>query len=139
VGVAAVAVAAVFVGAIAGSAIAPRTEDALSAFLDRSDVRVVALEPTGDAGGSVTMAVAGDEGFVIASDLPPLAEGQVYELWSITGTAPTSLSCFPTGAGAVVQPIAGPIEGADVAAVTVEDASCPSAPTTDPVFAATLA
>ena len=75
---------------------------------------------------------------MIGTGLPTPPDGQVYELWTIAGDTPTSLGCVVPSDGHIAQKVQGGFSTADVAAVTVESASCPSAPTTDPVQIATL-
>jgi hypothetical protein len=75
---------------------------------------------------------------VIGTGLPTPPDGQVYEVWTIAGDTPTSLGCVVPSDGHIAQKVQGAFSTADVAAVTVESAACPSAPTTDPVQIATL-
>jgi hypothetical protein len=138
-GVVAIAAAVlVLLGAVGGYLLAPRGQPevaALAGFLSRPDVRVIQFE---GAEGNVTAAVAPREGFLFASDLQPPPEGRVYELWMIRGETPVRGLCVEPRDGTVVARFAGPIGESDVLAVTVESASCPSSPTTEPIFVAPL-
>jgi hypothetical protein len=104
-----------------------------------SDARVVRME--GSAG---TMALAYRPGvagaILFATDVAPPPSDRVYELWLIRDGTPVRQGCFaPSRDGGPVlvvsQEIARP---SDTAAVTIEAASCPSAPTTKPIMSATL-
>lgn len=75
---------------------------------------------------------------VFGSDLAPLPEGQVYELWTIEGERPSAAACFTPQDGVVLEFVDHPVGSADLMAVTVESSSCPAAPTTDPVLVAEL-
>jgi hypothetical protein len=136
-----VAVAAtilVILGAVGGYLLAPRPQSdlaALAGFLSRPDVRVVQFE---GAEGNVSAAVAAREGFLFASDLRPPPEGRVYELWMIRGETPVRGLCVEPRDGVVVARFEGPVTASDVLAVTVESASCPTSPTTEPIFVAPL-
>jgi anti-sigma-K factor RskA len=138
----AAAVVLVVVGATAGYLAAPSgNEQALEAFLDRSGVTFVPLEPTRGQQGSMTMAIAGDgtEAYVLGSGLPALPGGQVYAFWTISGETPTSTGCAAAEDGRIRQLISGDFSDAELAAVTVEDATCPAAPTTPPILVGQLA
>jgi CBS domain-containing protein len=63
---------------------------------------------------------------------------RVYELWMIRGETPVRGVCVAPRDGVVVARFEGAITASDVLAVTVESESCPSAPTTDPIFVAPL-
>lgn len=137
----AAAIVLVAVGATAGYLAAPSgNEQELADFLARPGVTIVPLEPIAGQGGSVTMAVAPDgaQAFVLGSDLPALAEGQVYEFWTISGDTPDSLGCASPEEGRVRERVVGDFSSADLAAVTVEAAACPSAPTTQPILVGQL-
>jgi anti-sigma-K factor RskA len=135
-----VAAAAVLValGAVGGYLLAPRQQpdvEALARFLSRPDVRVVRFE---GSGGNLAAAVAPREGFLFGSELPFPPEGRVYELWMIRGDTPVRGLCVEPREGIVVARWEGAVAASDVLAVTVESASCPSSPTTDPIYVAPL-
>ncbi|MGH2682127.1 MAG: anti-sigma factor domain-containing protein [Actinomycetota bacterium] len=135
---AAAAAALIALGAVGGYLLTPRQQSevaALAEFLSRADVRVVRFE---GAGGNVSAAVAPRQGFLFASDLEPLPEGHVYELWMIRGDTAVQALCLEPRDGVVVGRFEGDVTGSDALAVTVEPASCPSSPTTDPIFVAPL-
>lgn len=94
-------------------------------------------------GASGTLAMAygpGATGAVFfGSGLPDPSAGRVYEIWMIQGDqAPVSGGCVVPEDGTILTFVRASIGAADTMAVTVESASCPSAPTTDPVLTASL-
>jgi anti-sigma-K factor RskA len=133
----AAAILLVAVGALGGYLTAPRNTQQASPL---QNYRVVPFEPSDGTGGAMTLAVApdGTNGYVIGSGIDAPPAGKTYELWTIKGDTPTSLGCVLPSNGQVVLPVAGSFTTADVAAVTVESATCPDAPTTSPVMVATL-
>src|ERR1043166_636290 len=80
---------------------------------------------------------------LIASNLPPLAAGRIYEMWVIPkGGAPRPAGLFHSdAAGTALHILSGPLDigTLGVVAVTVEPESGSSAPTTTPVIAAPVA
>jgi anti-sigma-K factor RskA len=134
----AAAIILVTVGAIGGYLAAPRSD--VEAFIHRSGVRFVPFEPGDGGSGTMTLAVGpdGTSAYVIGSGLASPPSGEVYELWTITGKTPTSLGCLVPSNGNVSQRVEGSFATADVAAMTVESAACPAAPTSAPVQVAML-
>jgi anti-sigma-K factor RskA len=136
--VAAAAAILVALGALGGYLLAPRQQAevaALAGFLSRPDVRVVRFE---GPGGNLAAAVAPREGFLFGSDLPSPPEGRVYELWMIRGKTPVRGLCVEPRDGVIVARFEGAVTASDVLAVTVESVSCPSSPTTEPIYVAPL-
>jgi hypothetical protein len=134
--VAAAAALLVLAGAVGGYVLAPRQQpeiEALVEFLARPDVRVVKFE---GARGNLAAAISAREGFLFGSELPPVPESRVYELWMIRGETPVRGVCLEPRDGVVVARFEGAVTASDVLAVTVESESCPSSPTTDPLFVA---
>jgi anti-sigma-K factor RskA len=134
----AAAVVLVTVGAIGGYLVAPRSD--VEAFLRQPGVRLVPFDPSQGGSGAMALAVGpdGTSAYVIGSGLASPPSGEVYELWTITGKTPTSLGCLVPSNGNVSQRVEGSFTTADVAAMTVESAACPAAPTSAPVQVATL-
>ena len=135
---AAAAVFLVALGAIIGYVTAPPT--GFEAFVQQPGVQLIPFEQSQGATGTMTLAVAPDgrSGYVIGSGLTTPSSGDVYELWTIKGEVPASLGCLVPTDGFVSQPLTGDFHDADVAAMTVESAACPPAPTSPPVQVATL-
>lgn len=94
----------------------------------------------GEADGATVSAAyrPGEPGmFLLASGLPRLPEDQVYELWVFEGETPVSALCArPSQNGSLFEFVDASLEGVGLMAVTVEPASCPDAPTSDPIFTA---
>jgi anti-sigma-K factor RskA len=133
---AAVAVAAAFVVVVAGVAVLlPRTQTIGSATLTS---RVVTFQ--GDT-GQVSMAYSpGTPGaLIVGTDLPSPGAGRIYEIWAITGTTPVSAGCVSPTDGRLAAVTDLDVSTSDVMAITVERTDCPPAPTTQPVYTATLA
>jgi anti-sigma-K factor RskA len=94
-------------------------------------VSLAGLKPKPDAQGRIIWNPRAG-GLLVASNLPPLPEGKVYELWAIAGGKPVPAGLFGVdaqGSGRlVVTPLAG-IEGVQVFAVTLEPAGGVPSPT----------
>jgi anti-sigma-K factor RskA len=79
---------------------------------------------------------------LIASNLPPLAPGRIFEMWVIPkGGAPQPAGLFQsTESGTAYNMLSGPVtlSSGDAIAVTVEPEAGSSAPTTQPLFVAAL-
>jgi hypothetical protein len=141
-GTALVAVAAaivlIVIGAIGGYLASQRSP--FEEFVANPGVRFIPFEPAEGGAGTMTLAVSADgrSAYVIGAGLAPPPSGEVYEMWTIQGKKPVSLGCIVPTDGRVIQPLSGSFDSADVAAMTVESATCPAAPTTAPVQVATL-
>lgn len=75
---------------------------------------------------------------LLVDDLPVLPPEQVYQLWAIRGTEPSSAGAFRLereGPAWIQLPETADISGADLLAVTVERAPGAPAPTSDPILA----
>ena len=134
----AAAVVLVAIGAVGGYLAAPRSS--VAAFIQQPGVTLVPFEQTTAGSGTMTLALGpdGSQAYVIGTGLPTPPEGQVYEVWTIAGDTPVSVGCVVPSDGHIAFGVQGDFANADVAALTVESSSCPSAPTTDPVQVATL-
>ena len=130
-----VAVAAAF-ALVAGGWFA---HDAASGPGGEGELRLVHF--TGESGSLAMAYEPGTPGAVLfGSDLPDPGEQRVYEIWMIEGDRPpVSGGCVVPEDGTILAYVGANIGSADTMAVTVESASCPTAPTTDPVLTAPLA
>jgi len=128
------AAAALLLGGWALRAVTEGSDAPPADFLAKATI----LRLEGDAEGSVSVAYRpGEPGaYVLGSDVPPAGEDRVYELWLIIGDTPESAGCFSPENGRIVGRFDQQVDQADVLAVTVEDSSCPTAPTTTPILAA---
>lgn len=95
---------------------------------------------SGDAGTLAMSYQPGKPGAVFfGSGLPDPGPGRAYEIWMVQGTqAPVSGGCVRPTDGRVLTYVPADIGQTDTMLVTVESASCPSAPTTDPVLSASI-
>jgi anti-sigma-K factor RskA len=91
--------------------------------------------------GQVVMAYSpGEPGaLIVGKDLPSPGAGRIYEVWAITGTTPVSAGCVAPTDGRLTTFTDLDVSTSDLMAITVESTSCPSAPTTQPVYTAALA
>lgn len=91
--------------------------------------------------GEVAMAYSpGEPGaLIVGRDLPTPGADRTYEIWAITGTTPVSAGCVSPTDGQLATFTDLDVSASDLMAITVESSSCPSAPTTQPVYTATLA
>jgi hypothetical protein len=91
--------------------------------------------------GEVAMAYSpGEPGaLIVGRDLPPPGTDRTYEIWAITGTTAVSAGCVSPSDGRLATFTNLDVSTSDVMAITVESSSCPSQPTTQPVYTATLA
>lgn len=98
-----------------------------------TDQKVVGF--TGDAGELAMAYRPGEPGalFVGSGFADPGAD-KVYAIWMLQGTTPVSGGCVRPHDGSIVVFVNADLTGTDQMAVTVEPASCPSAPTTSPVL-----
>jgi len=137
VAVAAALVIGLVVGASVGGDGEQQPTDLLAQALVEPGARLIHLEGTG---GDVAMVISSDasRAYVAGTGMDALPEGKVYEVWSITGDTPTSVACLPVSGGTIGGSADADMRSTDVVAVTVEDASCPAAPTTEPILSATL-
>ena len=131
-----VAVAAALVIVLAGVAsLRPRTQPIIGVGPTQE---VIHFE--GDAGALAMVYAPGQPGALIwGESLPSPGAGKTYEIWMITGSTPVSTGCASPTDGALAAYTSADVNGSDVMAVTVESTSCPAAPTTQPVYTATLA
>lgn len=129
--------------AVAASLILLAAGWAIGALTSRDDLavrggaRVVAFE--GEGGATLALAYRpGEEGvYVLGSGLERQPEGTVYEFWTFRGETPVRGGCFrPAADGSVFALLDAEIGTTRLLAVTIESSSCPSAPTTQPIFTA---
>jgi hypothetical protein len=134
-----VAIAAAFVLFVGGWAIGSATSGGDPSI--PADARVVAFEGTDT--GDATLSVAytpGEPGvYVLGSGLPEPSGDEVYEVWMIQDGQPVPGPCLrPEADGSLFAFADAELGTTEAMAVTVESSSCPSAPTSDPVFTATI-
>lgn len=138
-----VAASVLFVlGGVGGALLRMQASDssALEKFLAQPGTTVTAFDA--EAGGSLNMAASAtsDEMYLFGEGVPPTPDGDVYQLWAITGEdAPVPGPTFETTAdGLVVAHVEMPHQGVDAVAITVEPPGGSSAPTSNPVYVASM-
>lgn len=131
--VAAVAAALLFAGGwLAGRATGGGTPFPLE------DGRVAAFQGSG-SGNLALVYRPGERGlYLIGSDLAEPVDGITYELWLFRDGTPVRAGCFEPSDGGILRFVDVSLGGAETAAVTRESTACPTAPTTEPLFTATL-
>jgi Anti-sigma-K factor rskA len=135
------AVVLLVAGAIGGYVAAPRGNEGLTAavgFVSHPDTKLVSLDGSGSGNLSVAFRPGEDLAYVIASDLPSVPEGKVYELWLMKAGVPSPATVFPGGKGPITKGFALDPSTADQLAVTVEDAPGVGQPTQSPRYIASV-
>jgi hypothetical protein len=131
----AVAIAAAFLLIVVAGAIvtAPRTAGIGGVTASQTFVRF-------DGDGDLAMAfVPGQPGAAfIGTGLPDPGPGNLYEIWMIRGETPISGGCVSPSEGSLAAFIGADVSQAELMAVTIEPASCPSQPTSVPFSTARL-
>ena len=79
-----------------------------------------------------------EQAMLVASDLPPLPEGQTYEMWTIDEGGPEPCGLLTAGEGPSIEAIDQSLRGADTFAITVEPEGGSPQPTSDPIVTADL-
>ena len=128
-------------GAVGGYVAAPRGDEGLTAavgFVSHPDTRIVSLGGPEPGNLSVAFRPGENQAYVIASDLPRLPEGKVYELWLMKRGTPSPAATFPGGQEPVATSFALDPSTADQLAVTVEDAPGVGLPTGPPRYIASV-
>ena len=94
--------------------------------------------PAENARGEV-VEVGDGRAVLMAENLPPAPEGEVYEVWLMRSGVPEPDGLFqPRNEGDAAMPIEGSIKGAEAVAITVEPSGGSPAPTSDVLLSATL-
>ena len=75
---------------------------------------------------------------LMAENLPPAPEGEVYQAWLMHDGVPSPAETFQPQDGQTATPIEGSLEDADAVAVTVEPSGGSSMPTSEPLLTASL-
>jgi hypothetical protein len=130
-----VAPPAALVVVVAGVAtLRPRTQPIVGASSSQQVRRF-----QGGAGALAMVYEPGQPGALLWGEgLPSPGAGKTYEIWMITGNTPVSAGCASPTNGELSAYTDADVSKSDVMAVTVEPTSCPPAPTTQPVYTATL-
>ncbi len=94
--------------------------------------RIVELRAEPGFDGEGKLYLAGDRAALVLERIPDPGRGKSYQLWSVAGTKPTSMTVV--GGGERVVDLLEWNGRADVFAVTIEPAGGSPVPTTDPVL-----
>jgi hypothetical protein len=94
----------------------------------------------GDAGTLAMAYTPGESGVIFwGSDLPDPGTDRVYEIWMVQGDSSVSGGCVVPGPeGNLAAFVDANVGTTEMMAVTVEPASCPGVPSSDPVLTAPL-
>lgn len=108
---------------------------------DSEEVRTYELRGSGAASEARGQVMATGEGpaVLVAQDLPPAPEGQVYEAWVLDDGVPQPAGLFEPSGESAAATIEAPLEGADAVAVTLEPDGGSPMPTSDVLLTAPLA
>lgn len=135
------AAALLSVGGLGGYLLAPRMVPGLSeaaAYLSQPGARIASLEGSGR--GNLVMAFhpGRRDSYLIGSDLAPAPEGDVYELWLMSGSDLRPAGVFEPERDVVVLRVTSNLSNVSQVAVTLERAPGARSPTTEPIFAAPI-
>ena len=103
--------------------------------------REVEMEGSGLASNVDGEVLLTDEGqaVLVARELPPAPEGEVYEAWLIRDGVPEPAGLFEPRDGDAAAAVRGSLEGVQAVAVTLEPEGGSPMPTSDPILLAPLA
>jgi anti-sigma-K factor RskA len=132
-----VALAAAFVLFAAGWGVGDLLRD--DAPIDLRAARVVEFDS--QAGSLAVAYEPGRSGaLILGSELPAPGAGKVYEVWMIEGDTLTPGPCVvPGDDGSLAEFVDAELGSTETMAVTVEPATCPTEPSTEPIATAQLA
>ena len=137
------AAAAIAVLAVVGlfawnAALRGENEDLRGELESRQTYELQGSSAAQDARGEV-VEVGDGRAVLMAENLPPVSEDEVYEAWLIRDGIPEPAGLFELSAGGIAAtPVEGSLEGADAVAVTVEPSGGSPTPTSDILLTATL-
>lgn len=102
--------------------------------------RTIALQGSGAAekARAELVVLEGARAILVAEDMPPVPEGQTFQIWVIEDSIPRPSGLFEPKDGMVTAVVENPLRGADAVAVTAEPDGGSPAPTTAPVLRAEL-
>ena len=111
-------------------------ERAALAAVTHPDARTIALR--GESGSALIVYRAQAQPLLVATGLPDPPAGRVYELWFLDGATAVPIGTFVPKEGRVVLELKKDPSSFRGAAITIEERFV-TAPTTDPVYAGTIA
>ncbi|MCA1716059.1 MAG: anti-sigma factor [Actinobacteria bacterium] len=135
---AAVAVLAIVGLSLWNASLLDENEDLRGSLETRETHELQGSGPAEEVRGEV-VEVRDGRAVLVAENLPPTPEGEVYETWLMRGGVPEPAGLFqPRGGGDAAAPIEGSIDEAEAVAVTVEPSGGSPAPTSDILLTTTL-
>ncbi len=135
---AAIAVLAVVGLFVWNASLRDENEDLRGTLETRETHELQGSGPAEDVRGEV-VEVGDGRAILVAENLPPTPEGEVYETWLMHGDVPEPAGLFEPGDGGdAAAPIEGSIDEAEAVAVTVEPSGGSPAPTSDILLTTTL-
>jgi anti-sigma-K factor RskA len=111
----------------------------LQEILSAPDGRLVTLEGSGGASGTMKVAVSRqrDKMVLLSTDLANPPDGKTYQLWGLEGQSRKSMGLVTPDNGEVAQAVSG-LGDADAVAITVEPDGGSRQPTEPPAMSAKL-
>ncbi|WP_163542407.1 anti-sigma factor [Occultella kanbiaonis] len=110
------------------------SETRLRALLDAPDLEVYTGGDPDGVHGTVLRSGALDSSAAILQNLPSLGPDEVFQAWTLTGSAPASAGVFNASDGGATVLLGGDVLAADAVAVTIEPPGGSPAPTGDILF-----
>ncbi|MFE9258042.1 anti-sigma factor domain-containing protein [Streptomyces sp. NPDC006879] len=107
--------------------------EALADVLAAPDARISTAELSNGATGCVVLSRSESQAAFIASGLPKLESGKVYELWYDDSGTPRRAGTLTGKGNWHIQLLDGPVDQATAVGITVEPTGGSTQPTTDPI------
>ena len=92
----------------------------------------------GGGDGTLLFARRGSEAVLVARDLEDPGDGRLFQLWLMRAGTPVDAGTFLPAGGVAILPLVRDAAGYDAVAVTIERAPGVRAPTSAPIFSASL-
>lgn len=105
----------------------------LTSLLATPDVQTKSVPATEGGTATVVRSADKDVAMLVASDLPELPSGKVYEAWTFDGDTPVAAGTFEASDPRVMHQLPSAGISTPTVALTVEPAGGTDAPTSDPV------
>ncbi|MFD6419279.1 anti-sigma factor domain-containing protein [Streptomyces sp. NPDC060194] len=112
---------------------ATRQSEQLAQVLAAPDARTTSAKLSDGADGTVVVSRSLDRAVYVASGMPSLPDGKVYQLWYKDGDAMRSAGVMPSRQGTESFLLAGDVGEATGVGVTIEPAGGSEQPTTEPL------
>ncbi len=116
---------------------ATATAQELTQLLAARDVKTTTGSFSSSGSGTVIVSPSEHRALLVASDLPALPAGRVYEAWTL-GTSTAPAGTFTSSGSQTVVSLPNHAATAAAVAVTIERGNGSQQPTTTPIFSVTL-